>query len=52
MGIEWLVPKWMREGRTGDGPAAPQYAKRSDRNLVRRGKGDQVGKPSKKGKSK
>lgn len=35
MGNDWDVPKWRREGRTGPGPAAPKYSKRSDRNKVR-----------------
>lgn len=38
MGNDWDIPKWQREGRTGPGPAAPKYAKLSDRNKVRRGK--------------
>ena len=51
MGWLWESPKWQREGRTGPGPLAPQYAKRSDRNKVRRGKGEQVGKKSGKNKA-
>lgn len=45
MGQEWEEPKWRREGRTGDGPIAPRYANRRDRNRVRRGRDDLIGKP-------
>ena len=48
MGNDWDGrPQWQREGRTG--PNGPQYASRQDRNLVRRGRGDQVGQPRKPG---
>lgn len=33
---DWDIPKWKQQGRTG--PNGPQYARRSDRNKVRRGK--------------
>lgn len=38
MGIEWELPDWRKQGRTGPGPAAPKYKKLSDRNKVRKGK--------------
>lgn len=45
MGQDWEEPKWRREGRTGDGPIAPRYANRRDRNRVARGRDDLIGKP-------
>jgi hypothetical protein len=36
---EWESPKWRRQGRTGSGPFAPRYARRSDRRAVRKGDG-------------
>jgi hypothetical protein len=45
MGSSWDQPKWRREGRTGSGPDAPQYAKLRNRNAVRSGNDSKVGSP-------